>query len=182
MNEKKGIEVLKNIETRRSVRKFKETQVPAEAVEQILRAGLFAPSGRSAQSPIMVVVREKETLGRISALNGQVMGSDSDPFYGAPTLVVVFAKKERTTRVEDGSATICNMLNAAHAIGVDSCWIHRAKEVFETEEGKALMEQWGVGEEYMGIGNCILGYCDGDYPVAKPRNEGRIIWDESVKK
>jgi len=169
-------EVIKNIETRRSVRKYSDKLVSKEDLTTIMKAGTFAPSGRSAQSPIMVCIQNPDTIAKIAKLNAAVINSDSNPFYGAPTLIVVFAKIERTTNIQDGSAAITTMLNAAHSIGIDTCWIHRAKETFETEEGKAMMKKWGVSDEYTGIGNVILGFCDGEYPVAKSRNEGRIIW------
>lgn len=97
------------------------------------------------------------------------------PFYGAPTVIVVFADRNRNTYIEDGSLVLGNLMNAAHAVGVDSCWIHRAREVFESEQGKALKRQWGIGDDYVGIGNCILGYGAGDYPQAKPRKEDQIV-------
>ena len=103
------------------------------------------------------------------------MGSDADPFYGAPTVIIVLAARDRITAVEDGSASLCNMVNAAHSIGVDSCWIHRAKEVFDSEEGKALLKKWGVEGDIVGIGNCILGYRDCEYPAAPERKEGRVF-------
>lgn len=108
-------------------------------------------------------------------MNAAVMGNDSDPFYGAPTVVAVFADSRRETCVEDGSLVMGNLMNAAFSLGVDSCWIHRAREVFQTKEGKALMKKWGLGEEYIGIGNCILGYGDKPLPQAKPRKEGFVI-------
>lgn len=148
-------ETLKVLTERRSVRSYKDAQVPEETLQQILTAGEYAPSGMGMQPA--------------------VMGNDSDPFYGAPTVVVVFADSRRGTCVEDGSLVMGNLMNAAFSLGVDSCWIHRAREVFQTEEGKALMKKWGLGEEYIGIGNCILGYGDKPLPQAKPRKEGFVI-------
>ena len=142
---------------------------------QILQAGTFAPSGRGMQATKMVVVQDPKTIAQMSSLNAAVMGSDADPFYGAPTVIVVFADRNRNTYIEDGSLVMGNLMNAAHAVGVDSCWIHRAREVFESEQGKALMRQWGIEEDYVGIGNCILGYGAGDYPQAKPRKEDQIV-------
>ena len=103
------------------------------------------------------------------------MGTDTDPFYGAPTVVVVFSDTKRPTHVEDGSLVMGNLLNAAHAVGIDSCWIHRAREVFETEEGKKMKKEWGIPDDYIGVGNCILGYRDCEYPEAAPRKEDYII-------
>ena len=128
-----------------------------------------------AQSPVMVVIQDKETIRELSKMNADVMGTNSDPFYGAPTVIVVLADKNRLTYVEDGSLVMGNLMNAAHAVGVDSCWIHRAKEVFESEKGKELLKKWNIEGDYVGIGNCILGYRDCQYPKAKPRKAGYIV-------
>ena len=167
-------EVIKNMKERRSIRKFKDLQISNAELEQIIEAGLWAPNGRNFQSPVLIAVQDKETRDKIAKLNAAVMGSDADPFYGAPTVIIVLAARDRITAVEDGSASLCNMVNAAHSIGVDSCWIHRAKEVFETEEGKELLKKWGVEGDLVGIGNCILGYRDCEYPASPERKEGRV--------
>jgi len=164
-----------DLKTRRSVRKYKPEQIKDEELNQILEAGTYAPTGMNAQSPIMVVLQDKETIAKLSKMNAAIMGTDSDPFYGAPTVVVVLADKSRRTYREDGSLVLGNLMNAAHALGIGSCWIHRAKEEFETEEGKALLKKWGVPDGYEGIGHCILGYPDGPLPEAKPRKENYII-------
>lgn len=168
-------EVIQCLCTRRSVRVFQSKQVEESQLAQILQAGTFAPSGRGMQATKMVVVQDPKTIAQMSSLNAAVMGSDGDPFYGAPTVIVVFADRNRNTYIEDGSLVMGNLMNAAHAVGVDSCWIHRAREVFESEQGKALKRQWGIGDDYVGIGNCILGYGAGDYPQAKPRKEDQIV-------
>ena len=168
-------EVIQCLCTRRSVRVFQSKQVEESQLAQILQAGTFAPSGRGMQATKMVVVQDPEVIARLSSMNAAVMGSDGDPFYGAPTVIVVFADRNRNTYIEDGSLVMGNLMNAAHAVGVDSCWIHRAREVFESEQGKALKRQWGIGDDYVGIGNCILGYGAGDYPQAKPRKEDQIV-------
>ena len=127
-----------------------------------------------AQSPVMVVVQDPELIRKLSAWNAEIMGTDSDPFYGAPTVIVVLADSTRNTYIEDGSLVMGNLMNAAHAVGVDSCWIHRARETFARAEGKALLKEWGLGENYVGIGNCVLGYRDCEYPQAKPRKDTYI--------
>ncbi len=167
-------EVLKCLKERRSVRKYKTEQIKDSELEQILEAGTYAPTGMGAQSPIIVVVQDAETIAKLSKMNAAVMGVSADPFYGAPTVVVVLADRSRGTFVEDGALAIGNMMNAAFSIGVDSCWIHRAKEVFDSEEGKALLKEWGIEGDYQGVGHCILGYRDGDLPQAKPRKENYI--------
>ncbi len=162
-------ETIRNLMERRSIRKYKNEQIQDAELKAILEAGQYAPTASGRQSPAMVVVQDEKLIQKLAKLNADVMGSDGDPFYGAPTVVIVFADSDRKTYVEDGSLVMGNLLNAAHAIGVDSCWIHRAKEVFASEEGKALMREWGLTDNYVGIGNCILGYRDCEYPEAAPR-------------
>lgn len=168
-------EVIRTMINRRSIRKYREEQIRDEQLADILTAGEYAASGRGKQATMMVVVQDPETIALMSRLNAAVMGSDSDPFYGAPTVVVVFADRDRLTCVEDGSLVIGNMMLAAASLDVDSCWIHRARETFETEEGRALMEKWGIPENYFGVGNCILGYRAGELPDPPARREGRIV-------
>ncbi|MBR6768221.1 MAG: nitroreductase [Clostridia bacterium] len=169
--------VLKVLEERRSVRSYSTKQVEKEALDAILRAGTYAATGMNRQSPIIVAVQDAETVNMLSAMNAAVMGREgSDPFYGAPTVVVVLADPTVRTYVEDGSLVIGNMMNAAFSLGVDSCWIHRAKEVFATDEGKALLKKWGIAGEYVGIGNLILGYREGDLPAVRPRKDNYIYY------
>lgn len=169
-------EVLQVLKTRRSCRKYKNEQIKEEQLQEILEAGTYAPTGMGAQSPIMVVVQDKETRDLISKLNAKVMGTDSDPFYGAPTVVVVFADRSRRTCVDDGNLVIGNLLNAAHAVGVDSCYIYRAREVFDSEDGKALLNKWGIEGGYEGIGNVILGYgLPEGIKEPAPRKDGYVV-------
>lgn len=160
--------------TRRSVRKYTDRQVEDEKLDKVLTAGLYAPTGMNNQAPVLVAVQDKETRDRLSRMNAAVMGASGDPFYGAPCVIVVLSDPERMTWVEDGSLVLGNLMNAAHSLGLGSCWIHRAKECFDTPEGKALLRAWGVPENYRGVGNCILGYA-AEEPEAKPRKPGRII-------
>ena len=159
---------------RRSIRRYKEDQVPDELLDQVLTAGLYAPTGMNRQNIIMVAVRDKQTRDQLSRMNAAVKGSDRDPFYGAPCVIVVLGDPEIYPVVENGSLVLGNLMNAAYAVGLGSCWIHRAKQTFETEAGKALLRKWGLKEDLVGIGNCILGYAD-ESPEAKPRLDGRII-------
>lgn len=168
-------EVIKCLEERRCVRRFKSEQVKPSELETVLSAGLFAPSGMNRQAAIMLVIQDAEIIAQLSRLNAAVMGSDSDPFFGAPTVVAVLADKNVRTYVEDGSLVMGNMMNAAHAVGLASCWVHRAREVFDTEYGRELLRSHGISDDYVGIGNCVIGYCDGPIPDARPRREGRII-------
>lgn len=160
--------------TRRSVRKYSDRPVEDEKLDKVLTAGLYAPTGMNNQAPVMVAVRDKATRDKLSRMNAAVMGASGDPFYGAPCVIVVLSDPERMTWVEDGSLVLGNLMNAAHSLGLGSCWIHRAKECFDTPEGKALLRAWGVPETYRGVGNCILGYA-AEEPEAKPRKSGRII-------
>ncbi|MGI6095050.1 MAG: nitroreductase family protein [Lachnospiraceae bacterium] len=169
-------EVLKVLKERRSIRKYTKELVSKEVLEQILEAGMYAANGKNCQAASMVVTQNPELIAKLSKLNAQVMGTDTDPFYGAPTVVMVFADPERPTWLQDGSLVMGNLMNAAHALGVDSCWINRATEVFDSEEGKALMRDWGIDERLRGVGNCILGYRDCEYPKAKPRKENFVTW------
>lgn len=160
--------------TRRSVRKYSDRPVEDEKLDKVLTAGLYAPTGMNNQLPVLVAVRDKATRDELSRMNAAVMGTSGDPFYGAPCVIVVLSDPERMTWVEDGSLVLGNLMNAAHSLGLGSCWIHRAKECFDTPEGKELLRAWGVPENYRGVGNCILGYA-AEEPEAKPRKSGRII-------
>lgn len=169
-------ETLQDLKTRRSCRKYQSKQISDEELDAILEAGTYAPTGMGLQSPVIVVIKDKETIAKLSKLNAAVMNSNSDPFYGAPTVLIVFADKKVGTYLEDGALVMGNLLNAAHAVGVGSCYIYRAREVFETKEGKDLLKKWGLSEDYIGIGNCILGYAaDGGVRAAAPRKSNYIV-------
>ena len=168
-------EVIKNIITRRSVKQYKQEQIKDEELQAVLQAGLYAPSGMGAQSPVMVAIQDKATMDHIVKMNAEVMGTDANPYYDAPTVILVFGPSDRRTYVEDASCVLENMMLAAHSIGLGSRWIHREKEMFSTEEGKALMKKWGVAEGYTGVGALALGYPDGEPKEAAPRNEDRVI-------
>ena len=165
---------LENMKTRRSVRKYKNEMIAPDVLEQILQAGTWAATGRNLQSPIMVAVTNRELRDRLSQMNAAIMGVDTDPFYGAPVVVIVLANRDVPTHVYDGSLVMGNLMLAAHELSVGSCWIHRAREEFETEEGKALLREIGIEGDYVGIGHCILGYPDGPLPPAKVYKENYI--------
>ena len=164
-------EVFDNMLSRRSIRKFTDEMVPDEVIEKIIQAGTYAPTGMGKQSPIIIAVTNREVRDKLSALNASVMGGKGDPFYGAPVVLVVLADRSVPTYLYDGSLVMGNLTLAAHDLGVGSCWIHRAKEEFDSEEGKAILKELGIEGDYEGIGNCILGYADGPEPEAKPRKE-----------
>lgn len=169
-------EVLKAIETRRSVRKYKSDPIPQEVLEQILRAGTYAANGMGRQSAIIVAVTNRDLRDRLSRMNAAVMGANSDPFYGAPAVLVVLAEKDCVTNVYDGSLVMGNLMLAAHTLGVGSCWIHRAKEEFESDEGKAILKELGITGDYIGVGHCILGYPAEALPAPAPRKEPRVFY------
>ena len=168
-------EAYMNLLERRSIRKYDDRPVPDALLDAVLQAGIHAPSGMNTQGVRLVAVRDPETVALMSKLNAAVMNATTDPFYGAPCVVVVLADPEIYGGwVEDGALALGNMLNAAHALGLGSCWIHRAKQVFDSPEGKELQRKWGLPEHLRGVGNCILGYAD-ENPAPKPRRGGRII-------
>ena len=168
---------MENLLTRRSVRQYTAEIPPMEVIEEICKAGTYAPTGRNLQSPIIIAVTNREMRDSLSRLNARVLENDSiDPFYGAPVVLVVLADSSVHTYLEDGSLVMGNLMNAAHAKGLGSCWIHRAREVFESEEGKQILADLGIEGNYVGIGTCILGYTDGEYHEAKPRQENWVYW------
>ena len=161
---------------RRSCRSYKPEQVREDALQEILLAGTYAASGMGRQSGKIVVVQDKDTIEQLRAMNAAVMGNpNSDPVYGAPTVCVVLADPDVSTWQEDGSLILGNLMLAASTLGVASCWIHRAQQEFDSPEGKALLEKWGIPTRYRGVGHCILGYAAADLPAAKPRKADYIL-------
>ena len=171
-------EVIKALHERRSVRSYPDQMPEREKIEAVVEAGLWAASGMNTQGPIIVAVTNRELRDRLSAMNAEVMGRPgTDPFYGAPAVLVVLAPREAANRVYDGSLVMGNLMLAAHALGLGSCWIHRAREEFDTPEGRAILAELGVEGDYEGIGHCILGY-PAEVPAPKPRREGRVFYAE----
>lgn len=172
--------VIETMKTRRSVRAFNPGRMPERGlIEAVAEAGTYAPTGRGAQSPLIVAVTDKAVRDRLSAMNAAELGVDSDPFYGAPVVLVVLADKSRPTYLYDGSLVMGNMMNAAHALGLGSCWIHRAKEIFSSAEGRRLLREWGIEGDYEGIGHCVVGYAaDGAVTRCAPRKEGYVRFVE----
>ena len=168
-------ESIKNMIERRSIRAYKSDPIPEDLLNEILKAGTYAPTGRNMQAPIIIAVTNKELRDRLSRINAAVMGAENDPFYGAPVVLIVLAKKSVPTYIYDGSLVMGNLMNAAHSLGIGSCWIHRAKETFESDAGKQILRELGIEDEYEGIGNCIIGYADCPLPNTRPRKEGYII-------
>jgi nitroreductase len=178
-------EVIEVIKRRRSCRCFDPERMPSEEViAQICEAGTWAPTSRGQQNPIIIAVTNKELRDRISRMNSDIITGNklvtstppgADPFYGAPCMLIVLVK-ESPNAMYDGPIVMQTLMLAAESLGVNSIWIHRAKEEFESEEGKQILADLGIEGNYVGIGNCILGYTAGEYPEAKPRKENWVYW------
>jgi len=173
-------EVIRAMLERRSIRKFKPEMPKKEDLEQIIEAGLYAATGKGSQSPMILAVTDKKLRDRLAECNRVIGGwkEGFDPFYGAPAVLVVLVPKDWALRVYDGSLAMGNMLLAAHALGLGSIWVHRAKEEFEEEEWQKCLKDLGIEGEWEGIGHCAVGYIDGDVPQAAPRKENRVFWAE----
>ena len=168
-----ALEVLKN---RRAIRKYKSTQITEEELNKVLEAGTYAPTGAGTQGVQIIAVQSPEYVARVDALNAKVIGKEgAHPYYGAPTIILVLETKDCVTHELDGAAVCTNMLNAAYAVGLGSCWIHRCKQMFEMEEGKALLKEWGLPEDLTGAASLALGYADCEQPGAKARREGYVV-------
>lgn len=171
-------EVIKALRERRSVRKFRAEPVPREMLAEIVDAGLFAPSARGTQNTMILAVTDRALRDRLSDMNRRIGGWDApfDPFYGAPVVLVVLARRDWPNRVYDGSLVMENLMLAAHSLGLGSIWIHRAREEFESDEGRSLLKELGIADEWEGIGHCALGFADGEPPAPAPRKENRVVW------
>ena len=166
--------------TRRSIRKFSPEPVSRSVVEQVIQAGLYAPSARNSQSTMILAVTRPVLIRRLSEMNRIIMGKAEgvDPFYGAPVVLLVLGEKSWPHRVYDGSLVMGNLMMAAHCLGLGSCWIHRAREEFESPEGQEILRELGVDGEWEGIGHCVLGYPEEQLPAPPPRKENRVRWVE----
>lgn len=168
-------ETIKTLLNRRSIRQFKPDQIKNEDLNTILEAAKFAPSAANQQSTIFIVIQNKEMREKIVKLNASFMKDGGDPYYGAPTLILVLAKKGNFAPVEDASLALGNIFNAAYSLGLGTCWIHRVKQMFESTDGKALLKEWGIEGDYMGVGSCALGYPAGEHPGAAPRKANSVV-------
>ncbi|MGN1024530.1 MAG: nitroreductase family protein [Lachnospiraceae bacterium] len=170
-------DILEELKTRRSVRRFAKEPVPAELIDKVVEAGLYAPTGMGRQAPVILKITDRRTVQTLGLVNGKIMTGkeDVDAFYGAPAVLCVLAPKEDPTAVWDGSSVIANMLNEAASIGLGGCWIHRGKEQFETPEGQEILRRAGLDPAaFVGIDSVILGIPEGDLPAAAPRKTGRV--------
>ena len=168
------MEALEALYTRRSIKAYSDRMPSQTDIDRITKAGMAAPTGMGMQSPLIVVVKNRELRDELSKMNAEVMGTHADPFYNAPVIIVVLADKTRSTYLYDGSLVMGNMLNAAHTVGLGACWIHRAKQVFESERGKQMLKEWGIEGDYEGIGHIALGYATMEPKPAKPRKDGYV--------
>lgn len=168
-----ALEVLKN---RRSIRKFKSEQITVQELNTVLEAGTYAPTAAGKQQPVIIAVQNPEVITELNRLNGKIMTGKEDqhPYYGAPTILLILAPKTGIAPIEDGSLIAGNLLNAAYAVGLGSCWIHRTKEMFEMPEGKSLLKKWNIPEDMMGVASIALGYADCEHPNAAPRKSDYV--------
>lgn len=169
-------DILDTIISRRSVKKYKNEMVEKSFIDKVITAGIYAPTGKNMQSPIILAVTNKDMRDKFSKICAEFRGIDSDPFYGAPIVLVVLAKKDVNTHVYDGSCVMENMLLEAHSLGLGACWIHHAKEMFETKEGRNILKSLGIEDEYEGVGNCILGYPDIVLSSPLPRKDNFVYY------
>lgn len=167
--------VLRALLERRSIRSYQLGQIKEEELDAVLQAGTYAPTAKGAQSPLIVAVQDPATISKLSQMNREIMGAEHDTYYGAPTILLVFADGEMPTFVEDGSCVLMQMMVACHALGLGSCWINRERQMFDSKEGKALMRLWGVDEKHKGVGALAVGYPDGERPSPAPRKNGYIV-------
>ena len=170
-------ETIDTLVARRSVRAFDSARMPEESLlAEVVKAGECAPTGHGRQSPRMVVITNREVRDRLSKWNAKVLGTESDPFYGAPVIILVLADRTIPTYLYDGSLVMGNLMNAAQSVGLGSCWIHRAKEVFDTTEGKQMLKEWGIEGDYEGIGHVALGFALKEPAPAKTRKADYAVW------
>jgi nitroreductase len=168
-------ETLRCLRGRRSIRSFKPQQVTDEELHAVLEAGMYAPSGANQQAALLIVVQDPQTRATLSRMNQAVKPADSDPYHDAPTIILVLADQSKVTPVEDASLALGNMFNAAFSLGLGSCWVHRERQMFASDQGQALLKKWGVEGDYVGVGACVLGYPEGEHPQAGPRKDGYVV-------
>jgi nitroreductase len=170
-------EILQTLKKRRSIRQFQDKQVSEADLRTVLEAGTYAPSGKGAQSCIIIAVQNKEDVAALTRMNAAILGANTDPYYGAPTILLILADRSAATPVEDGSAVTTYLLLAAEAVGLGACWINRERQMFDSEEGKAMLRKWGVSGDYLGVAACSLGYVAGERkePASRKADYFRII-------
>lgn len=168
-------ETLSTLKKRRSIRKFSPKPVAEDALNAVLDAAAYAPNGKGAQPSIVIAVQNKDDVATLSKMNAAILGTTTDPYYGASTILLVLVDSSRPTLVEDGSCLMTYLMVAAESVGLGTCWIHREKQIFESLEGKALLQKWGVAGNYTGVGACAIGYPEGEVPKPAPRKQNFVV-------
>ena len=166
---------IKLIETRRSIRSYKKEPVSEKDLNKILEAGTYAPTGGGRQSPTVVAVTSPKYREKITELNEKVRKTSNDPYYGAPVVVLVLADGNASNFVEDGSCVLMNMMLAAHSLGLGTVWVAKEREIFDSEEGKELLEEWNLPTTLRGVGALALGYANEEPKKAAPRKKDYIL-------
>lgn len=172
------MDILEIIKTRRSCRHYKAEQVGDAELAKVMEAGSYAPTGHGTQDPQIVAVQNDDMKARLAKLNAQIMGVDSNPYYDAPTYLLVFASKDNPNAFQDGTCVLENMMLMAHALGLSTCWINREYQMFQTEEGKQLMKEMGIDDNRIGIGALSLGYTSREPRQAAQR---KADWAKIIK-
>lgn len=170
-------ELIKVVRERRSCKNFRSDPVANDLVTKVVDAGIWAASGRGLQSPIVIRIKDAALRARISAENAAILGREIDPFYGAPEILLVLVESSVNTAVCDGSLVLGNMMLAAHALGLGSCWIHRAREESENPNGVVaeIVKRLSLPGKYVGVGHLALGYAAAPLPPPPPRKPGRSL-------
>lgn len=188
------MDLLELMKCRRSIRKYQQRQVELADLQKVMEAGAYAPNAGGGQRSILLAIRNPalvETVGRLNLrrfdrtrLAGSYVSREQpsnidDPsiksgFYGAPTVVAVFSQKNFLYGIPDAFCCAENMVLEATALGLASCIVARGEETFDNDEGRALLQAWGIPENYIARCFVLLGYCDGKYPQGKPRRADRL--------
>lgn len=187
------------IKARHSIRKYTDKQISRADLELILEAGNYAPNAGGGQRSIIVGIRDKELTTGLGIMNlakfdrSRLVGSyvskdqpsaidDSsikNGFYGAPCVAAIFGQSNFAFRVADAFCIAENMVLQATELGISSCIISRGEETFLSDEGKYLLKEWEIPENYSCVCFVIFGYINGEQLQSKPRREGRVkIIDE----
>lgn len=166
---------IKDLQTRRAIRRFQAEAPAAALLDTVLETGTYAPTGQGKQAPVIIAVQDPKLRAQLTRINAEYATPGTDPYYGAPVIVLVLADSTVSTWVEDGSCVLCTMMQAAHAVGLGSVWIHRERQMFDSEEGKALLKTWGLSENLRGVGALALGIPEGEAPQPKPRKADYIL-------
>lgn len=166
---------IKDIQTRRAIRRFQAKAPAAALLDTVLETGTYAPTGQGKQAPVIIAVQDPQLRAQLTRMNAEYATPGTDPYYGAPVIVLVLADSTVSTWVEDGSCVLCTMMQAAHAVGLGSVWIHRERQMFDSEEGKALLKTWGLSENLRGVGALALGIPEGEAQQPKPRKADYIL-------